>query len=222
VVEVSVMAFLAVAPSLVLALQGLSDPEDIDLEIGVVELLASLLAALGPAAMAAYLLWRDGRLRDAGFERRPLDFVAGYGVLGWVCTFIAFYSAATVLFIVTQAVGGDPFETTDESTLDLTLRTALTGLAVAVTAGIGEEIVFRAYAITRLEEAGFPRAAIWAPWAVFTAVHLYQGPEAVLVIGAVAFVFVWLFRWKRSVWPVMVAHTLYDVTILLLAALAGG
>ena len=75
--------------------------------------------------------------------------------------------------------------------------------------------MFRAYAITRMEEAGYGRAAVWAPWAVFTVLHLYQGPVALLVIGAVAGIFVWLYRWKRSIWPVMVAHALYDLTILL-------
>jgi hypothetical protein len=28
---------------------------------------------------------------------------------------------------------------------------------------------------------------------------------------------VWLFRWRRSVWPLMVGHALYDMTIFALA-----
>lgn len=216
------MAFVAVAPSFVLSLQGIVEPSDIELDVSVAELVASILAALGPAVVAVYLLWRDDRLRAAGFEPRPAGFVLGYGAIGWVATFIALYSVLFVLAGVIVATGGDPVDSAEGSGFDLTLRTALAGLAVSLTAGLSEEVVFRAYAISRLEEAGYPRAAIWLPWALFTAVHLYQGPLALLYIGAVSLVFVWLYRWKRSVWPVVVAHAMYDVTIILLAAAVGG
>lgn len=211
------MAFLAVVPSFVIALEGIADPTDIDLEIGVIELVASLLAALGPAAMAVYLLWRDGRLDDAGFGRRPLGFVAGYGALGAVCCYVAFWTVAIIITIVLLAGGQDIEELgADQDTLDFTVGTAVAGLAIAIVAGVGEEIVYRAYAITRMEEAGYGRAAVWAPWAIFTVVHVYQGLIAIPIIGAVGAVFVWLYRWQRSIWPVMVAHALYDVGVLAL------
>jgi membrane protease YdiL (CAAX protease family) len=220
-VELATMAFLAVVPSFVLSLRGITDPTDIDLDIPVVELLAALLAALGPGAMALYLLWRDGMLRSAGFDRRPLGFVAGYGALGWVCCWTGLVTVGIVINAVILATGGDLTEPSDESSFELTVGTAAAGLALALVAGIGEEIVFRAYAITRMEEAGYGRAAVWVPWAVFTVVHLYQGLVALLVIGVVGGVFTWLYLWKRSVWPVMVAHALYDIGILALAAAVG-
>ncbi len=213
------MAFLAAVPSAVIALRGITDPADVDLEVPVVELVASLLAALGPAAIALYLLWRDDKLGAAGFERRPAGFVAGYGVLGAVCCFIALQMVVLVIAVVVLAGGGDLDDTAADD-LDLTIGTLLAVLALSLTAGVGEEIVYRAYAITRMEEAGYGRAAVWAPWAVFTVVHLYQGWIAIPVIGAVSAVFVWLFLWKRSIWPVMVAHALYDIGVLLLAAAA--
>lgn len=220
-VELAAMAFLAAVPSFVLSLRGITDPTEIDLDIAVVDLVAALLAALGPAAMAAYLLWRDGRLRAAGFERRPAGFVAGYGALGLVCCWISLVTVGIVINTVIVATGGDVADPADETTFDLTVGTALAGLALALVAGFGEEIVFRAYAISRMEEAGYGRAAVWAPWAVFTVVHLYQGFVALLVIGVVGGVFTWLYLWKRSVWPVMVAHALYDIAILAVAAALG-
>ena len=164
-----------------------------------------------------YLLWRDGRLEAAGFGRRPAGFIAGYGALGGVCCMLAVLGVGIVLNMIILVAGGDLDETVDEDTFELTVGTAAAGLAIALVAGVGEEIVYRAYAISRMEEAGYVRAAVWAPWAVFTLQHLYQGPLALLVIGSVAGVFVWLYRWKRSIWPVMVAHAFYDVVILLLA-----
>jgi membrane protease YdiL (CAAX protease family) len=217
-VELVAMLFLAAVPSFVISLEGITDPKSIDLEIGVVELVATMLAALGPAAIALYLLWRDARLKAAGFERRSIGFVTGYGALGAVCCFIAVYTLALIIYAVTVAAGGDVDPVTDTDTTRFTVGVVLAGIAIAVVAGIGEEIVFRAYAISRMEEAGYRRAALFAPWAVFTVLHLYQGPLALLIIGAVGGVFVWLYRWQRSVWPVMVAHAIYDVTILLLSA----
>jgi membrane protease YdiL (CAAX protease family) len=214
------MTFLAVVPSAVIAVRGFTDPTDIDLDVEVVELVASLLAALGPAVMALYLLWRDDRLEEAGFGRRSAGFIAGYGALGWVCCFIGILTVGIMLSILLLATGGD-VESSSEPSYDVTAGTVIAGIAVALTAGIGEEIVFRAYAITRMAEAGYSsRAAMWAPWAVFTAVHLYQGPLALLIVGTVGAVLTWLYVWKRSVWPVMVTHFLYDATILLLVITA--
>jgi membrane protease YdiL (CAAX protease family) len=220
-VELAAMAFLAAVPSAVFALRGITDPIEVDLDIPVLELVASLLAALGPAVIAVYLLWRDGRLQAAGFGRRPLSFVAGYGALGALCCFIALWTVAVVVALVVTAAGGD-LTVADEDTIELTTGTVVAVVALSLTAGVGEEVVYRAYAISRMEEAGFVRAALWAPWAVFTLEHLYQGPAALLFIGAVGGVFVWLYRWKRSVWPVMAAHALYDIGVLLLAAIAEG
>ena len=67
---------------------------------------------------------------------------------------------------------------------------------------------------------GFVRAAVYVPWAVFTLEHLYQGPIALLVIGTVGGVFVWLYRWQRSVWPVIVAHAGYDAVVILVTLAA--
>ncbi len=220
-IELAVMFFLSAAPSLVFASRGIYDPTEVDLEVSVVELLASLVAALGPAAMAAYLLWRDGRLDDAGLGRQPASFIAGYGALGAVCALLAVLSIGLVIQVLILLGGGDLESVGDEDTLDLTVGTALAGLAIAVTAGLGEEIVYRAYAITRMEEAGYGRAAVLVvPWAIFTVEHLYQGWIAIPVIGAVAAVFVWLYRWKRSVWPLVVAHAAYDAVIVAVALAA--
>ena len=212
------MAFAAAAPGVVIALRGLTDPTEIDLEISVVELVASLLAALGPAAIAVYLLWRDSRLEAAGSAAAARLHRRLRGARRGVCM-IALVGVGIVLNLVILMTGGDLEETVedDEDAIELTVGTAAAGLAITLVAGVGEEIVYRAYAISRMEEAGYGRASVWAPWALFTVQHLYQGPLALLVIGAIGAVFVWLYRWKRSIWPVMVAHAFYDGLILAVA-----
>ena len=107
-----------------------------------------------------------------------------------------------MLTTLLAAFGVEPAERDGEG-VAFSVGSVVAGVLIALVAGVGEEIVYRAYAISRLEELGWVRAAIWAPWAVFTVQHVYQGPIAILVIGAVAATFVWLYRWQRSVWPVI-------------------
>jgi membrane protease YdiL (CAAX protease family) len=217
-VELAVMLFATAAPGLVLGLRGLTDPESFDTDIAVLDLIATFFAALGPAAIATYLLWRDGRLSAAGFDRRPWRWTLGYGSLGAVCAVLALWTVGIIVFVMIAVVTGSDLPEEDTTGISLSVGSILAGILISVAAGVGEEIVYRAYAISRLEELGWYRAAVWAPWAVFTVQHLYEGPEAILFIGAVGGTFVWLYRWQRSVWPVVVAHILYDLFIILLLA----
>lgn len=219
--ELLAMVLLAALPSFIIGLEGIGDPTSISTDIGALELLATITAAAGPAVMAVHLLWRDGRLRVAGFSRRGPGFVVGYGVLGVVCCYLALVAAIIVASTLYVAFGGDvdSLAREDETGVDLTAASLAVAYAIALTAGVTEEIVFRAYAITRLEELGWRRAAYLVPGAVFTALHLYQGLLALVLIGAVTVAFTWLYRWKRSVWPVMVAHALFDAVQLTLLAL---
>src|SRR5688500_5782364 len=98
------MAFLAVLPSLVLSIEGFWDPTTICLSVAAIELVASLLAALGPAVIALYLLWPDHRLDAAGFGRREPGFIAGYGALGAVCCFLAVLTVGLVVSMVLLAL----------------------------------------------------------------------------------------------------------------------
>ena len=125
-------------------------------------------------------------------------------------------------YVLYVAAGGDPETLNEAASEDDGVALSAASLAVAfvisITAGITEEIIFRAYAITRLEELGWKWAAVIVPGVVFTLLHLYQGVLALLLIGSVTVVFTALFRWKRSIWPVMVAHALFDAVQLTIAA----
>jgi membrane protease YdiL (CAAX protease family) len=169
--------------------------------------------------MAVYLLWRDRRLGIAGFGKRDAGFIAGYGLLGLVVVYLALFAAVFVVGVLFTVFGGDPESLEgDGSDVDFTAASLIVAYVIAITAGITEEILFRAYAITRLEELGWQRAAFIVPGVIFTALHLYQGLLALALIGAVTVAFTWLYRWRRSVWPVMVAHALFDAVQLTLAA----
>jgi membrane protease YdiL (CAAX protease family) len=214
-VELLVLFFAAAAPNLVFGLSGISDPRTVQTDIPVLTLIASLLAALSPAAIAIYLLWRDGFLADAGFGRpRPMALL-GNGALAFVCALGAAIGAGIIVTAILTATGheiGNAASGTSDKP-QITLGFAFTALAISATAGVSEEAVYRGYGITRMEQAGWPRAALFVPLLVWTAQHLYAGPIAVFVVGCVGIPFVWLFWWKRSVWPLMVGHACYDLLI---------
>jgi len=219
--EILTVLLIAAVPGFIIGLEGIGDPQEITTDIPTLELLAMVAAAAGPAVLAYHFLWRDKRLGVAGFGRRPAAFIAGYGLLGLVVVYIALFTAAMVAGSIFVALGGDLDSLDDASDDDgvaLTAASLAVAYVISITAGVTEEIIFRAYAITRLEELGWRRAAVIVPGVVFTLLHLYQGIQALVLIGAITAAFTWLYRWKRSIWPVMVAHALFDGVQLTLAA----
>jgi membrane protease YdiL (CAAX protease family) len=220
--EILTVLLIAAVPGFIIGLEGIGDPQEITTDIPTLELLAMVAAAAGPAVLAYHFLWRDKRLGVAGFGRRPIGFVVGYGLLGLVAVYVALFTVFAIAWSIYVALGGDPDPAEpEESGVALTAASLAVAYVISITAGITEEIIFRAYAITRLEELGWRRAAVVVPGVVFTLLHLYQGLLAIVLIGAVTVAFTWLFRWKRSIWPVMVAHALFDGVQLTLAAVTG-
>jgi len=216
-VELVVVAFAAALPGLIIALRGLGDPASIDTDdVDVVEVIAALMAALGPAAVTTYLLWRDGRLTVAGFGRRSPGFIFGYGMLG-LASAVGALTAIGIVIALVAALFGNSEVTGESPDVSFTIGSLAVALGLSLVAGISEEIVYRAYGITRMEEIGLPRAAMVVPWALWTLQHLYAGILAPIVVGTVGATWVWLYRWKRSIWPLIFAHVLYDIGVFALA-----
>ena len=84
-------------------------------------------------------------------------------------------------------------------------------LALSVTAGICEEMIFRGYlqrqfmALTKSVSAG-----IFLSAAAFGAAHAYQGFRMVILIGLYGTMFGVLAHWRGSVRPGMIAHVWQD------------
>ena len=84
------------------------------------------------------------------------------------------------------------------------------GLSLA--AGAGEELAYRAYAVTTLQ------AVVASPWTAalitsgaFGVLHWYQGPLGVGRTGLIGFVFAASFVVTGNLWPAIVAHALIDL-----------
>jgi membrane protease YdiL (CAAX protease family) len=98
-------------------------------------------------------------------------------------------------------------------------RERITFAALAITAGICEELIFRGFGIAYLRWLwpGSPRSAvILITAAAFGFGHLYQGVRGVVLTGLVGGYFAWLVLSTGSLWPAMAIHGLLDLRILAL------
>jgi uncharacterized protein len=96
--------------------------------------------------------------------------------------------------------------------------------ALAVTAGICEELIFRGFGIAYLRWL-WPAAPRWSVIVIIAAVfglaHLYQGPRGILLTGLVGGYLTWMVLSTGSLVPAMVIHALLDLRVLALPDLAG-
>lgn len=84
--------------------------------------------------------------------------------------------------------------------------------------GVVEELVWRGYLFSRWEEVtGSSRAALVGTSLLFGFAHLYQGPLGILMAAANGFLFCGVFVAFRRLWPVAIAHGLYDIVAVITA-----
>jgi membrane protease YdiL (CAAX protease family) len=86
-------------------------------------------------------------------------------------------------------------------------------------AAVAEELLFRGYPITRLEELSRSRLlAALVSWAAFTYAHLsYWGTAQLLIAGWGGLLLTIVFLWRRNLWVNMIIHWLTDGAGFLLA-----
>jgi uncharacterized protein len=98
-------------------------------------------------------------------------------------------------------------------------RERLTFAALAITAGVCEEVMFRGFGIAYVRWL-WPAASrpfiIAVTAAAFGFAHLYQGARGVLLTGAVGAYLAWLTLSTGSLLPAIAVHALIDLRILAL------
>ena len=92
-------------------------------------------------------------------------------------------------------------------------------LVACFAAGLGEELIYRGFLLDRLMRLKGLRGSVW-PAAVIQAVlfslpHAYQGVGGIILTGIVGLFFAWMrIAAKWSLWPLVIAHALYDTVAL--------
>ena len=212
--ELGLVLLLAFSPGilglLLLALgpQGTA-PTETQVLPSLVSLLFELFLSWTPVLVVGFLLARNREgWAGIGLTRfRAGDL--GMGAVLWVASFIL----VLVLAQLFQYFGQREVDFLPEG-LPLWFR-SLQAVLIAVTAGVTEEIVVRGYAQTRLEQLRAPTAVIiLLPTALWGVLHIYQGAGAALTIFGLGLMYAWYFQRTRRLWPLILAHVLFDATQL--------
>jgi CAAX protease family protein len=214
--ELGLVLLLAFAPGilglLILALgQAGSTEVKAQLVPSLISIIFEMFLSWSPVLVIGYLLIRS-REGWPGIGRtrlRPGDL--GVGAALWVAGFVL----VLVLAQLFQYFGQREVDFLPEG-LPLWFR-ATQAVLIAVTAGVTEEIVVRGYAQTRLEQLRVPTwVIVLLPTALWGVLHVYQGLGAGLTIFCLGLMYAWYYQRTRRLWPLILAHTLFDMTQLVL------
>jgi membrane protease YdiL (CAAX protease family) len=212
--ELGLVLLLAFSPGvlgLLILSFGPSGTAEVEAQLlpAVVSIVFELFLSWAPVLVIGFLLVRNREgWPGIGLTRlRAGDL--GMGLVLWVASFIL----VLVLAQLFQYFGQREVDFLTEG-LPLWFR-AVQAVLIAVTAGITEEIVVRGYAQTRLEQLRAPTAVILLlPTALWGVLHVYQGLGAALTIFGLGLMYAWYFQRTRRLWPLILAHILFDMTQL--------
>ncbi|NJC25092.1 CPBP family intramembrane glutamic endopeptidase [Neolewinella antarctica] len=173
-----------------------------------------LLFGLAALVLAAwYFTGRPFTELGLGWGDQPYDLTAVLVLFGFVTLY---------LFDIFREAGNvDRREDTRRAFAKLGFMPAsatqfLNFIFLAVAAGVSEEIVFRGFMITYLQEVLGSEpwavgASLFIPALAFGVGHFYQGWRAVVKIVAMALLFGFFFLRTGTLWPLMLLHTAIDV-----------
>ena len=146
---------------------------------------------------------------------RPTSFVrAAAAAVGWFS--VAFLAAGIAQTIATDVLHWPPLDASRYGNLHGNLQRFLFLLGVTwTTAAFGEELLFRAFLLTRLElllgnTRSATATAVVLQAVLFGCAHGFQGATGILTTSVVGLVFGAAYVRGRNLWPIMIAHGLVD------------
>lgn len=176
--------------------------------------LASAAIQWFPIGILFFLLRRHGGWSSIGLTPiEPIDFMAG--VVLWLTSHVT----VLILAMITRGLGTNDVEFLPPGLPVWELATL--SVVIAATAGLVEEILVRGYAQTRLQQLRAPAViVVVVPTAIWAVLHIYQGIGPALAIFGLGLVYAIWFQWTRRLWPVVIAHGLFDLSTLALIIVA--
>lgn len=152
--------------------------------------------------------WRGGNLRDLTGGRwtnwRSVATDVAIAIPFWVVWELT-------AWLVHRAVERVPAATASYQPPSGVAEVAL-WILLSISAGIGEEIVFRGYLQKQFQAAtGSIAAAVILQGAIFGLAHSYQGWKQVIVIAALGILYGTLAAWRRNLRANMLAHLWSDI-----------
>jgi len=155
-------------------------------------------------------LWEHQSLGSIGFR--------GFSYREILWGFAGFFVGVFSFVLTTPLVRALHLNTTTEGTTRLASLPLGSRIAIVLTAGIAEEIMFRGYAIERLATlTGSIAVGAAIAYLVFVALHLsFWGPGGTIQIGVWSVLVTALYVLQRNLWPCILMHVLNDAYAFIL------
>jgi membrane protease YdiL (CAAX protease family) len=160
------------------------------------------------AAVFALLTWvrfaEREPLSSIGFRRPRVKNVA----LGVATGIVSLAGLATILYVIFPALHINETQSIDQvMTMPLWWR-----WITVIRAAVGEEVLFRGFAIERLQRlTGSARLAGIISCVIFTILHVgYWGWGHILIAGFAGALLTILYIWRRNLWANILAHFIVD------------
>ncbi len=165
-----------------------------------------IFEAIVLALLAAFLSVRGWTIGRLGIMPTIKDTLIGIGLAA------AVYAIYVSTWMISTAIGYQPGYAgsyREVAAHDFTLPIVL---AASILNPFYEEVFLCGYLVTAGKSAGRPTAAVNGSVAIRLLCHLYQGGIGVLMIIPVGLIFTSWYARTARLWPVLVAHALFDLT----------
>ena len=156
------------------------------------------------AVLLPFLYLRGWRLKQLGVTPGTMDTLVGIGLVFALLVITLFVELAVVSIFPALEAGLD----TPPFAAKLTLWAVI---AVSIVNPLFEELFVSGYVMTALTEPFGVGAAINTSVALRMAYHLYQGPSGVIGIIPIGLVFAYWYARTGRLWPLIVAHMIFDL-----------
>lgn len=209
--EIAVVLAVAWLPSIAYAFLPVGQSNEISF---VADSLWTMVNYVPTVAVVLYLIHRSGmRWAKFGIRRPRLFFDVVAGTLIWITLFamhimIHWWVERLPEFQQIWEIGRSPIQHEyPQTTLDFVML-----IPLCLMIGFSEELAMRGYLVTRLNQAlhSKSKAIVFAGF-FFASWHLYQGLGPMLVTLVYGLLFGLAFLWLRRLWPLVIAHALWDV-----------
>jgi len=167
------------------------------------QLLGTILLETTTLLIIGYILYaREFDTRR--FALNPSWRLTAEGLLLYIVTVLASSVAAQIVTVLYPAAGAHL------SSLHQGNQNLITTLALSIINPLFEELLLVGYVITTLEILTTTTRALLASVSIRALCHFYQGPAGIAGIMVMGVIFGYIFIRKRQLWPLIVAHGIWD------------
>lgn len=159
--------------------------------------------------LCVFLYWRGWTVMRFGLKPTPKDTLIGLGL--W----LAVYAAYALVWTVAMAMSLRPSYAGSYQSLTMHNLSVPTAIAISVLNPIFEETFLCGYIVTAAKQAGHTITGINVSVAIRVFCHLYQGSLGVIAIIPLGLIFAWWYARTGRLWPVLIAHAIFDAMALL-------